>query len=86
MVVNEGDTVVLDCQPFVDRQNFRATLSLRWLIDGIRVNGQTTVNFTIDRVNKSSEGTYRCLVQGRRSTGIERERQSRNLVVRGNNI
>ena len=86
MVVNEGDTVVLNCQPFVDRQNFREILSLRWLIDGIRVNGQTTVNFTIDRVNKSSEGTYRCLVRGRHSSGIERERQSRSLVVRGNNI
>jgi len=83
MVVNEGDTVVLNCQPFVDRQNFIGTPIYRWLLDGSAVDGETMVTFTIDRVDMSSEGTYECLARGRLVKGVQIRQQSRNLVVRG---
>ena len=85
MVVNEGDTVVLDCQPFVDFQRFiegRSVLFL-WRLNGAIVDGQRSVTFTIDRADTSLEGTYQCVARGPRNKGTVTEFQDRRLVVRG---
>jgi len=85
MMVNEGDTVVLDCQPFVDFQRFipgRPVLFL-WTLNGAIVDGQRSIMFTIDRANTSLEGTYQCVARGQRNKGTVTEFQDRRLVVRG---
>ena len=82
MKVNKGDTVVLDCEPFVSR-NFIGTVLYRWIVDGNIVDGQGMATLTINKANITSEGTYECLIRGRQTKGVVMERQSRKLVVRG---
>ena len=84
MVVNEGDAVVLNCEPFVEFQGFTRSIQYRWLLDGDIANivGRMAT-LTIDRVEISSERTYQCLVRGIITKNPVTRRQSRNLVVRG---
>ena len=81
MVVNEGDTVVLDCEPYVEFEGFVRNIQYVWQIGSVRVGTMTTL--TIDRAEISSEQTYQCLIRGVISKNPVIRRRSRNLVVRG---
>lgn len=80
--------VVLDCQPFVDRQRFIASsgILIIWSFNGNMLDDQSSVTLTISKASISSEGTYQCVALGNRGEGRVVERRSRDLVVRGNNM
>ena len=81
MVVNEGDTVMLNCEPYKDIEGFVRNIRYIWQIGSDTVG--TMVTFTIDRAEISSELVYQCLVRGVISKNPVIRRRSRNLVVRG---
>ena len=84
MLVNEGDTVVLNCESFVESQSFTRSIQYRWLLDGDIMNiVGAMATLTIDRAEISSERTYQCLVRGIITKNPLTRRRSRNLVVRG---
>ena len=81
MVVNEGDTVVLDCEPYAEFEGFVRNIQYVWQIGSVRVGTMATL--TIDRAEISSEQTYQCLIRGVISKNPVIRRRSRNLMVRG---
>ena len=81
MVVNEGNTVVLDCEPYAELEGFVRDIRYGWLVGRDAVGRMAML--TIDIAEISSEHTYQCLIRGVISKNPVTRRQSRNLVVRG---
>ena len=84
MIVNAGDTVVLDCRalstlsfPFSHLEIFY------WSRDFVGLSSEPV--YTIDRVDVSSEGVYQCstLTDKPGENRIHSVRWSRHLVVKG---
>jgi len=84
MIVNAGDTVVLDCRALSTLIPFSLYEVFYWSRDSVDLSMEPV--YTIDRVHVSSEGVYVCVILGKtpgEKNSFHGTGWSRHLVVRG---